>query len=374
MKDVVVVGAGICGSCIAYFLNKKGVDVTLIDKSSTPPVGGSMAAGAFISPKIGKKSPLLELTNLAFDFSWKFYKRNFPQYFHQDGILRIPRDKSDCQKFEIYEEFNYPNYQKWEEKEFKKFNLNLDCPLGFFFPDGGDCDAIKISQALRNNIKFIQFELESLEFNKTNWILKGANKTLEAKRVILAMGYESNNLNIDLDYMGIRPLWGSRGDFLIKEGGFDFSLHKDFSISSLRDGYVKIGATHLRAKEPCKICDGFPLKELEKKAKELTNLEIKLKKLYCGYRSGSKDFMPLLGKVVNVKKTLEKFPNLIKGAKKVPIYYEKLYIINGVGGRGYVFAPYLASILTKHLLFEEEIPKSLNPDRLFIKWVRRLKR
>ena len=67
--DIVIVGAGVAGCALGYFARLAGKRVLVIDRASGVATGGSGAAGAFISPKLGKKSALLELTNLAFEFS-----------------------------------------------------------------------------------------------------------------------------------------------------------------------------------------------------------------------------------------------------------------------------------------------------------------
>ena len=56
--DAIVVGAGIAGCSSAYFLKEKGLKVLVIDRSGVAASGGSSAAGAFVSPKIGKGSNL----------------------------------------------------------------------------------------------------------------------------------------------------------------------------------------------------------------------------------------------------------------------------------------------------------------------------
>jgi len=71
--DLVVVGAGIAGCAMANYAFNRGKRVLIIDRASTPATGGSGAAGAFISPKLGKESPLLNLINLAYKYSSKFY-------------------------------------------------------------------------------------------------------------------------------------------------------------------------------------------------------------------------------------------------------------------------------------------------------------
>ena len=88
--DTIIIGAGIAGCCTAYTLQKKGQKVLLVDRSAVAASGGSGAAGAFVSPKIGKGSTLQILTNEAFHFSKDFYLKHFPDYFHQTGVIRIP--------------------------------------------------------------------------------------------------------------------------------------------------------------------------------------------------------------------------------------------------------------------------------------------
>ncbi|HFS82645.1 MAG TPA: FAD-dependent oxidoreductase, partial [Epsilonproteobacteria bacterium] len=53
--DAIVIGAGIAGASAAYFLREKGDRVLVLDKQGIAR-GGSGAAGAFVSPKIGKGS------------------------------------------------------------------------------------------------------------------------------------------------------------------------------------------------------------------------------------------------------------------------------------------------------------------------------
>jgi len=64
--DTIIIGAGISGCCSAYALQQKGQKVLVIDRSAVAASGGSGAAGAFVSSKIGKVSALQVLTNEAF--------------------------------------------------------------------------------------------------------------------------------------------------------------------------------------------------------------------------------------------------------------------------------------------------------------------
>ncbi len=365
--ELAIVGAGIAGCSLAYFCKDK--DIILLDKASLPASGGSGAAGAFISPKLGKKSALLELTNEAFNFATKFYSSNFPNYFDKSGIIRLPKDIYDAKNFTLYQEIS--GGRLLDKNALKEFGINDE--VGLFFEDGGVCDAQGLCKALIKDIAYKQFEVEKIVKENEFWLLISKNETIKAKKIVLATGYEGFK---GLEYMGLHGIWGSRGDFFC-ENDITICTHKSVSVSIKKDGVIKIGATHLRAKnakEACTLCDGKPLEALLQKAKEFIFLDnLVLKETFCGMRSGSRDYFPVVGKVIDTKFMLEQYPQIKKGYKKAPLKFkENLYVFNGLGGRGFVFAPLLAQWL-KELIFESKaIDERVNPNRLFLKWARKL--
>jgi tRNA 5-methylaminomethyl-2-thiouridine biosynthesis bifunctional protein len=364
--DTIVIGAGITGCCSAFFLKERGVDVLVIDRSKVIASGGSSAAGAFISPKVGKGSPLQILTNEAFEFAKDFYREYFPKYFHQTGIVRIPKDDEDSKKFKIYEKYNQAKQQQIRIDELKK-NAIKSSYDSFLFYEAGVCDAPKMCKAILRDIPYMQYDVERLEYINGIWEIG----EIGAKRIILATGYE--NTLFDMRYMGVRGTWGSRGDYET-DLKLNISMHKQVSISANINGIVKIGATHNKAKEPCIVCDGKPLKELFKTASTMVNTsDFRLKETFCGMRSGSKDYFPLLGEVIDVPYMLEKYPKIIRGQKINKFKKIKnLYIANGVGGRGFVFAPLMGKMLADVIMDDKDIDRRVTPDRLFLKWCRKL--
>jgi tRNA 5-methylaminomethyl-2-thiouridine biosynthesis bifunctional protein len=88
-------------------------------------------------------------------------------------------------------------------------------------------------------------------------------------------------------------------------------------------------------------------------------------------RSGSKDYFPLVGKVIDVPFMLENYPAIMRGSKPEMKYIDHLYVSNGLGGRGFVFAPLMAKILAECIVEGKEIDASVDPDRLFLKWCRK---
>ncbi len=368
--DTIVIGAGIAGCCTAWFLQQRGVDVLLVDRSGFAASGGSGAAGAFVSPKIGKGSPLQQLTNEAFDIAKDFYLENFPDFFHQTGVIRIPKDESDAEKFADYERYNEADCEWIDAEILHSLGIRENLP-GFFFPEAGVCDAPELCNAILQYVPHRQFDVAEISREDDEWMLhaKEQEKSLKARRVVLAIGHQ-NNL-FDMRYMGVKGTWGSRGDY---RSGIDLkvSMHKSISVSANIDGIVKIGATHVKESDPCMQCDGKPLAGLFEKASAMVDTaDFILKETYCGMRSGSRDYFPLVGKVIDARKMLEEYPALVRGAKPPLEYLEHLYICNGLGGRGFVFAPMMAKMLADRIVDGREIDKRVDPDRLFLKWCRR---
>ena len=364
--DVIVVGAGIAGCSSAYFLNKKGLNVLVLDRSGVAATGGSSAAGAFISPKIGKGSSLQALTNEAFEFAKDFYLENFPDCFAQTGVIRIPKNLEDAKKFYEYEKFNTSS-SVWLSKEglqsagIKKNNES------FLFNEAGVCDAPKLCAALIKNIDYVQYELKNLVYEEGLWQIGN----YVSKKLIIATGHE--NKFFDMRYMGVKGTWGTRGDYETQLK-LDVSMHQQISISANLNGIVKIGATHEKEVDVCIRCNGKPLEEIFATASTMVDTsDFKLKETFCGMRSGSKDYFPLVGLVIDVPEMLKNNPKLPRGAKlkQEPKKVDNLYVCNGLGGRGFVFAPLMGKMLADNIVDGKEIDSRVNPDRLFLKWCRK---
>jgi tRNA 5-methylaminomethyl-2-thiouridine biosynthesis bifunctional protein len=91
-------------------------------------------------------------------------------------------------------------------------------------------------------------------------------------------------------------------------------------------------------------------------------------------RSGSRDYFPVVGKVIDSEYMLSRYPKIKRGLKRFEFkYINNLYVLNGLGGRGFVLAPLLSKWLIEHIIDGSAIDKRVEPDRLFLKWARRLK-
>ena len=363
--DTIIIGAGIAGATIAHRLTQQNQKVLVLDKNGIAS-GGSGAAGAFVSPKIGKGSALQTLTNEAFLFAKAFYLDTCPVYFHQTGVIRIPKDEADAEKFSEYEKFNDAAYETYTKEKLQSLGIDVNFD-SFYFPDAGDCDAPQVCEYLLKDIEVLQYDVDRLKKEDGVWVVGG----YKAKNIILATGYESNLA--DLRYMGIRGTWGTRGDFSSKIDLY-VSMHQSMSVGANVDGIIKLGATHEKMVKDVVPCSDEQALSLKEKASGLIDTsDLELVETYCGMRAGSKDYFPLVGKVIDVPDMLETYPAIVRGAKPELAYVDNLYVLNGLGGRGFVFAPLMAKLLAEHIVEGKEIDKRVNPDRLFLKWCRKLK-
>jgi glycine/D-amino acid oxidase-like deaminating enzyme len=347
LYDFVIVGAGIAGSSIAYFLKSK--KVLVIDKSGICQKA-SNAAGAFLFPKVGFNTKYTKFVNDALLFSFDFYEK-LGINTHKDGVVILPRDDRDIKKFK--------EYQKTFQITYKSQNG------GFFFEDGGFVDSQKTCNILLQDIEFKELTITKVE-KKDIFIL---NDTIKTKNLILATGWETI---IDIPYIKIRPVWGQRIEIKTSVNP-EFNYHKNCSLSKNQDGIVKIGATHER-----RWSDKNPDEEnsniLLQKANEILQInDAKVYSMKSGMRAGSIDYFPIAGKIIDTQKTLTKYPEITKGRIPKDIFYiEGLYIINGGGGRGFSNYIYVAKMLSKYILDNIPLPKEIDTKRLFIKWARKL--
>ena len=379
--DYVVVGAGIAGCSVCHFL--KDEKLLLIDRNDDVANGASGAAGAFLSPLLGKPNKFKDLVTKALNYSVGFFHENTPTSITQCGVVRLPKDDEDINKFKAYEEYFDFEYEAKEG--------------GYFFKIGSQVVPSEVCQVLTQGIeKRFNYEVKSLEKKGEFWLINGE---IETKHLILATGADTSL--IEERYFNIRAVWGQKIDVLTKtEVPYNYHKACSVSVSKPRENknLVSIGATHHRFtcdKDVCNYCiqaaninqltsksydDGMvnqDTKALLEKANDIIKLDdVEVVDIKVGARSSSVDYFPMVGSLIDSKETMTAFPYLVKGTH-VPSNrfnrYENLYVLNGVGGRGFVLSPYLAKNLVDSIKKQNPLEEEIVVDRLFKRWVRKQK-
>ncbi|GAB6074258.1 NAD(P)/FAD-dependent oxidoreductase [Nautilia lithotrophica] len=343
--DFIVIGGGIAGLLTAYELRE--YKTLLLDEDGILTSGASAAAGAFLFPKVGFDTAYTRFINKAIVESLSFYEK-IGIDTHKIGVTLLPRDERDIEKFKRYEkEIRLPFEKKYG---------------GFFFKDGG----VVFPEEVKEKIK-VDFEIQkvdSLHREGEYWKVN-EHKT---KNVILATGHKSL---IDIPYINIRPIWGERieGNGELKEV-LPCHFHKNCSLTEI-NGIIKIGATH---KRNCLDCheNEDEANELIEKAKEIVDIQnFKISKIIGGFRAASVDYFPVVGKIIDVDESLKINPKVVKGEiPKFLSFIDGLYIVNGMGGRGFSNAYACAKSLKEYILNDKDLG-ILDTKRLFIKWARK---
>ncbi len=362
MYDVAIIGAGINGSSIAHELALANKRVILFDEGGVAH-GGSGAAGAFISPKFSKSGELKDILHEAFVYSMKFYEDNFAKLFTKSALLHIAKDEKDAEVLQAYKESTILELLDLEAKGEESISINA-----------GIVNAKSMCEALAKSAKLIQEKVESLEYGDGVWVV---NETYTAKEVVLATG--AYTPLIKEPYIQLRGVWGHRIDVKTTTQN-PHSIHQFVSISPSKEGTLAIGATHNVHYHPQTTTEPYDIEsgreELLEKASRSIELEnVEVIKDYTGLRSGSFDYMPMVGSLVLSSETLTNKEINFKVKKadfKEYTYYPNLYMINGSGGYGFVLAPYLAKILSEHMLSAKEISPRLSPARFFARWAKKL--
>ena len=370
--DYVIVGAGIAGCSLAHFLSKYSKSVLLIDKNEDVAFGASGAAGAFLSPLLGKPNKFKDLVTNALKFSMNYYKKYFSDDLINCGTCRIPKNSEDEEKFQSYIPYMDFEYEKFEE--------------GYLFEIGSVVKPYEICKKLSNDTsKLFDYEVEKIEKNDDFWFI---NDEIKTKNLFLATGADISL--IEEKYLDIRAVWGQKID-VFTTTKVEVNYHKECSLSiSNKEGIVSIGATHhrfddekqkssydLKLKNINKLKHNDytnnimqeDVKELLKKANDIKTLNnVKVLDIKIGARASSVDYFPMLGKLVDSKKSFEKYPHLKNGFQIKNENLEmidNLYILNGVGGRGFVLSLYLANKLVENIFNNEELEEEITNFRLF---------
>ncbi|MGA9046936.1 NAD(P)/FAD-dependent oxidoreductase [Sulfuricurvum sp.] len=369
--DVIIIGAGINGCCCAYTLAQAGLNVALIDQDGIAS-GGSGAAGAFISPKISKAGTLKEIMSEAHTEALEFYTTNFPNFTLVKPLLHVANTPEEGEKVESFKHETHLKHSNIPHKiQILLSDEALNSP-SIYFDKGAVVDAQGVCNAMTEGIDFYPIKVEKLIHSYGSWQIGDLN----AKHLVLSIGAYPKLLPIE--YVGLRGIWGHRID-IETATHIPCILHHHVSISpTTKEGIVAIGATHNVHYSPFSgelydVEQGRSIL-LEKASKTLKLNNINIINDYMGLRSGSNDYLPMLGSLVNAVSTLEKYPHLRHGQVVDPrkyVYYPNLTMINGSGGYGFVLAPYLAKRLGEFLTDGKEMDPILSPSRFFPRWAKR---
>jgi glycine oxidase len=172
-------------------------------------------------------------------------------------------------------------------------------------------------------------------------------KNIRAKQIVFAEGFGLNNN----PYFNNLPLDGTKGELLIiKSENLKLKeiINSSIWILPLGNHLYKVGATYNWQDKTNQKTEEAKL-ELLKSLKELITCDFEIIEHLAGVRPTVKDRRPLLGK---------------------HHLHNQLYILNGMGTRGVLFAPYLSDKLFQFIENGIPLDNEISIDRIYKKLFR----
>ncbi len=366
--DIIIVGAGINGCALAYTLktfSDYSPSILVLEQEGIA-AGGSGAAGAFINPKIAKAGELMEVINEAYAYSMDFYTRYFEDDCSFAPLLHLAKFADENEKVAYF-----------------KANTTLkteDIPQGLcdrliqeaaeyesvYLPHNAIVEAKAVCEKMLEGVSYVISRVNSVAQVDGQWHVEG----YRAKRVVLCTGAYPQIVHDPS--IQLRAVHGQRCEVSCSNP-LDVTIHQHLSISAKKkNGNVALGATHYldEAQMPDEHEAFEAMLALAEQTYPLEDVDCL--EVLKGMRSGSNDYLPVVGQLIDIQASMDTDKSALQGNKSAKIvYYEGLYMINGVGGYGFVLAPYLATMLSKHLFEGMPLPSHLTPDRFYYRYAKK---
>lgn len=338
-RTATVIGAGISGLFSAYALARRGVSVTLIDKTA-PIAGASGNPKALFAPKLSLPDGAAHhLPTVGFLYAHRSYKalneRSNTTIFEQTGVVDflLPTQKSYDKLAKLVN--SYPDeliYQFNHELNSDNDDFNQHT-INTFIQKAGLIDTQRLADVVLSHplIDFKKFNVVSIDTHHQKTIIKDEQQTLTSDIAVICAGFESHLLNGQL--FNPRKIRGQVSFLPITNK--DDTIKTALATPIKYDGYcASFNDTLLMGASFVRNCTDTDVKadehafNLHKFSQALPTLAQKLNinpadlQGRASIRAQTPDYHPLVGKVEG-----------------------QIYTIYGMGSKGFSFAPLCGEIL-----------------------------
>ncbi len=328
--DYLVVGFGLAGMAFCDQLEQHNKSFKVVEAHF--PSASKVAAG-LINPVILKRYTIPWKGEEQFDGAVSYFKR-LSNALDTDAVDLMPVHKvfsSVEDQNNWFEATDKPVLNRFLKDELIK---NSEEPLKAHFGKGEVLESVRIripeliqayTKKLQLQNKFINatYDYNALQLDGQRGV---TYKNVHAKTVIFAEGFGLKNN----PYFNRLPLVGNKGEYLIIKARnlqLKHASKSTFFIIPLGDDLYKVGAT-FNWKEKDSLATIAAREELETYLNKILLCDYEVVDQQAGIRPTTGDRRPLLGR----------HPQ-----------HRQLVLLNGLGTRGTMMAPYLADLLFKHL-------------------------
>jgi glycine/D-amino acid oxidase-like deaminating enzyme len=347
MIDYIIVGSGLAGICFAELAQQDNKSILVFNDNSQP--SSKIAAGLY-NPVVLKRFSEVwkakEQLEIAFPLYQSIEKKLSLTFDYKVPIYR--RLASIEEQNNWFQAADKPNLSSFLSSNLITEKLsNIESPFGFgeVF-ETGYLDIASLLTMYATYLKKLDlYTSESFEYNKIQFFDAYIQyNTIKAKHIVFAEGFglHSNPFFNDL------PLDGTKGELLIikaPELNLKVVVKSNIFIIPIGNDLYKVGATYDwrdKTNNPTEAGKN----ELLQRLKNLISCDFQIIKHLAGVRPTVKDRRPLVGSHIK---------------------HKNLHVLNGLGTRGVMLAPYLATQLFKSITENIPLENEINIQRIYKK-------
>ncbi|MCA0901239.1 bifunctional tRNA (5-methylaminomethyl-2-thiouridine)(34)-methyltransferase MnmD/FAD-dependent 5-carboxymethylaminomethyl-2-thiouridine(34) oxidoreductase MnmC [Microbulbifer agarilyticus] len=403
-KTVAIIGAGIAGASAACALAARNYQVTVFEQGEHP---GSGASGndqgilyAKLSPKPG---PNGDFNLQALQFAQRYYPSQCPQAAHFDGLLQLAQTEKEqqlqqqiCQQLQLEPESLLARPVSAEQAS-EHAGVPLQFP-GLYFPHAGWLRPRQVCEALLQHpniqthfhTRISDAVYEESSDGKAYWTLHidGVEQAQSFDALILCTA----NFNRQFSQTAPLPLQPIRGQVTFAEAT---TTSEKLKIALCGEGYIAPSGIRFEREATAQHSFGatFKLKQSateirqEEHQENLATLASLLPEFAqefssqtlrgrAALRAATPDYLPMAGPVAQWEELENTYGALRKNRKQLigkrTPYQANLYVLAGLGSRGFTYAPLAAEVLAAWINREampvsEDLVKALHPMRFAIR-------
>ena len=342
IKNALVVGGGLAGICLTHQLQKRNINLKLIDIGENY---SSRIAAGMINPMVFRTMVKTWMGDILIPYLDEFYPeieaKTGEKFFFKRKIRRVFSTKDEREKWlerehdPAYENYIFSTKKSDTEPSYIKSSFGSG-----IVNSPGYIDAEKFMKA--NHDFFLQegvLQYEAFNFSELD-VKAGKYKDTSYDAIIFSEGYLGKNN----PYFNYLPLQQTKGEVLTIDSNQlekNEILNRKCFILPTEDGLFRLGATF-----SWNTTDTTPTKEAKEKLLEqyngISTATIKVIDQKGGIRPTVTDRRPLIGA----------HPK-----------WQNLYIFNGMGTKGYMIAPYFSHHFVRHLLDGESLDREVDISR-----------
>ncbi len=390
--DVIVIGAGLAGSNVAFELSRRGVPVRVIDEGAVPGFGASALAWGILHPHFSRDDNLLSRLSregfLATCRRLDELERSGVELSVRDGCLQMAHTD------EIY--------AQWQEAVSKSLPFKLPESYarfltasqaseeagiglkrgGWFFPHAG---MVRVGAFCRALISASQVpyrgntRVERLVRRADKWALYGQFGELldEANHIVLANAWEAQRL-LQTHYLAFDCLPGRitllRDTDLV---GLKIPVSGEGYMTRMPDGFCGVGATYELPRTGLWTENRAHEENLAKLERLLLNQpQVVVTGAYCGQRASGLGRLPYVGPVCDELAWFSRWKkNPSQYDEDSSLNFEGLWLHSAFGSRGVSMTTRTSQILGALITgspvpAEKSLLKGIGSARAVIRWLK----